>query len=99
MPNWVTNELIVEGDKSQIVAMMEKVKKEKRFFSLDQVIPTPVELCDVAAPVRIVSPEEYEEEVCGTKKRGSGRPLTAAMSRQLIAEYGFNNWYDWQTEN
>ena len=98
MPNWCTNEVTIIGDEEDLTKFRNFVKSEKEPFSFQSVMPIPIELKGTRSPTTIVPQEEYDSWVDDTNL-GVGKPITLEMSNRFEREYGFDNWYDWQTTN
>ncbi len=82
----------------------------KNLLDFNKIIPMPKELEHVTSPVRIVSQEKREEQLKtlhkylndGDDETGFYTPevgLTEELSREYIAKFGANNWYDWTCKN
>lgn len=99
MPNWCKNIVEVSGEEEDIIAFKEMVASEEEAFSLNSVLPMPVELRDVQSPVCIMTEEEIDEYTERHKNDNvdyvSGGPITQETSDRLEKQYGYNNWYDW----
>ena len=98
MPNWCTNEVTIIGDEEDLTKFRNFVKSETEPFSFQSVMPIPEELKGTRSPTTIVPQEEYDSWVDDTNL-GVGKPITLEMSNRFEREYGFDNWYDWQTTN
>ena len=98
MPNWCMNEVRVNGNEKDLTKFKDLVKSETEPFSFQSVIPMPNELKGTRSPAYIISQEEYDSWVDDTNL-GVGKPITLEMSNRFEREYGFDNWYDWQTTN
>lgn len=90
MPNWVQNQIILEGSLKERERLCEYVKNDDREFDFNNIIPMPKDLKDSTSPTRIVSEEEYKK---------NGRGITQQMSDDLISKYGYDSWYEWACAN
>ena len=61
MPNWCKNIVEVFGEEADIKAFKEMVASEEEAFSLNSILPVPIELHDVQSPVRIMTEQEIQE--------------------------------------
>lgn len=81
-------------------------------IDFNKIFPTPEELNESESPATIKTQEEIdaawkkykdEYESLSDYKKSRGRPsslgITQKKSDELIAKYGFNNWYDWNVAN
>jgi len=91
MPNWITNILTINADEKMVQKILSEIKSEESQFDFNKIVPMPSELEGTTAPTRIVSDEEYLKD--------SSKGITKAMSEELIAKYGYDNWYDWKYEH
>lgn len=105
MANHVTNKLRFAGKESKVKEMLNSVKGIKCDFDIDSFYPVPEELKNTVSPTRIVSNEELKKRV---NKRDRGEltdyelqcmPMTESRSKQLIKNYGADNWFDWCSKN
>jgi hypothetical protein len=91
MPNWCTNNLVVCGSESEMKKFYKKFNGAA--FSFNCFVPLPLELSDVTSPTRIITQKEYDNQ------QGSSRMLTEELSNSYKNNFGYDNWYDWQTNN
>ena len=62
--------------------------------------PMPKELENTTSPPRIVSQEEYLDQMEKNKTQTyKSYPLTKEMNESLIQKYGHNSWYGWCNEH
>lgn len=105
MPNWVKNIVSLDGSDEAIEKVFETIKgteeSEKEFIDFNNIIPMPDALKGTRSPAEVISEEEYKRREAEGKLKPDwgGLPLTQAMSDDLIAKHGTNNWYDWATMN
>lgn len=101
MPNHVTNILVVNGTETQIEAVLEVLLDNDGHVDFNGVLPIPKELQGTKSPVTIISPEEYkeQEEKIARGESVFNRGVTRKISQELIKEFGYDNWYDWQINN
>ena len=103
MPNWCKNIVEVFGEEADIKAFKEMVASEEEAFSLNSILPVPIELHDVQSPVRIMTEQEIQEYKESHKDIHPdypiGGPITQETSDRLNKQYGDNNWYDWCNRN
>ena len=102
MPNWCENIVRVHADTAgELQRFTTHVASEDNPFSFNSILPMPRELTGTLAPAQICTPDEYHDwikEHQPTYEHGD-RPITKAMSKRFIEQYGADNWYDWQTKN
>ena len=103
MPNWCKNIVEVFGEEADIKAFKEMVASDEEAFSLNSILPVPIELHDVQSPVRIMTEQEIQEYKESHKDIHPdypiGGPITQETSDRLNKQYGDNNWYDWCNRN
>ena len=116
MPNWTDNVVEVSGTKKDLFEFQEFVKGDSyttddgvkivEEFSLNSIKPLPLELKNVASPVRVIPDDEYDEAIKkhkeyqeSTKFSFLGLPITETHQKELIKDYGYDNWYDWSVAN
>jgi hypothetical protein len=102
MPNHITNELTLIGEQSKIDELLSKVKGDNIDFDFNTFAPMPEELKGTMSPAKIVTQKEYDEWLESKLKKKDnwiGSPITQEKNDRLIANYGFNNWYDWSIAN
>jgi hypothetical protein len=108
MPNWITNNVELRGNKRQVEAILEFVKSDEREFDFNKIAPIPKELENTQAPTKIISQKEYDEQeerlargelTESEKSWGISRGLTLELSMEYKKRFGDDNWYDWQCSN
>lgn len=109
MPNHCNNIITVSGPIKELRRFLSEVASEKSVFDFNKILPCPKELLDVASPVRIMTQEEIlqmwekhrqlnkGEHSSLTRPHGLG--ITKERQSELIARFGYDNWYDWCCEN
>lgn len=102
------------SDVNSFIAAVDNSKnKEYDYFNVNGVVPIPNELKNTTAPTIIQTQEEIDAKWAEYNRKkdagelqpwqiAEGKPsmlgITQATSDKLIAEYGFDNWYDWYLE-
>ena len=108
MPNWITNNVELRGNKRQVEAILEFVKSDEREFDFNKIALIPKELENTQAPTKIISQKEYDEQeerlargelTESEKSWGISRGLTLELSMEYKKRFGADNWYDWQCSN
>ena len=121
MPNNTSNYVNVIGKLNRLEEFKSYVKPDEIDgedvvpFSLNKIIPMPVELRDTKSPTTLVTVKEYNKyhtkrETAKRlaewqKLREEGRyihddkPMTRKMSKEMIKRLGYDNWYDWSNAN
>jgi len=102
MPNHVYHTIsfntVLSSDQKKI---LKEIEKDERGIC-GYYMPMPKDLIDTSSPSKILSQEEYDQEMQRIEKENpllSYKPLTSTMSEELIANYGHNNWYDWANDD
>ena len=102
MPNHVYHTIsfntALSSDQKKI---LKEIEKDERGIC-GYYMPMPKDLIDTSSPSKILSQEEYDQEMQRIEKENpllSYKPLTSTMSEELIANYGHNNWYDWANDD
>ena len=97
MPNWVSNELLITGDKNNIDKLYDDITVNEGEFSLTNTMPTPPELTEIHSGSITIDDIQYKswyEDENGTK-----RPVLDMTIDDLNAKYNCNNSIDWQYLN
>ena len=89
MPNHCTNHLTVSGDAKEIKRFHEAITAGERqdheqFRILDNLFPTPQELCDT---------------VKGYSANGGQNPENEQKRKANMEKFGVADWYDWNVKN
>lgn len=86
MPNWLLNEITIEGKSEDIERLSKVLKIDEGKFDFDQILPEPKELSLTIAPTTVVETQteadeknQAERSACGfhrlTPVKYTGRPL------------------------
>ena len=98
MPNHVYSVIsldILTKEQGEILKKIEEAGGLCRYYN-----PMPKELENTTSPPRIVSQEEYLEQMEKNKtEKFKSYPLTKEMNESLIQKYGHNSWYGWCNEH
>jgi hypothetical protein len=97
MPNWVSNELLITGDKNNIDKLYDDITVNEGEFSLANTMPTPPELTEIHSGSITIDDVQYTawyEDEDGTR-----RPVLDMTLDDLNAKYNCNNSIDWQYLN
>ena len=108
MPNHTANNFTVTGPKADVLRFVAQIKGTDSELDFNKVLPIPEVLRGTSSPTRIVTQEQIDNEwVEWNKRKEEGklgefekeRPfalgITQAQSSELVAKYGYDNWYDW----
>jgi hypothetical protein len=104
MPNHITNILEIDKNQEEIAGLMQNGEE---LFDFNRIIPLPKELEGTQSPAEIVPDDKIKEKLLAWEKKNSedshsfkqGRPISETESKELIAKYGANDWYDWCLAN
>ena len=98
MPNHVYSVISLPTLTKKQKGILEKIEEARglcRYYK-----PMPKELENTTSPPRIVSQEEYLEQMEKNKtEKFKSYPLTKEMNESLIQKYGHNSWYGWCNQN
>jgi hypothetical protein len=97
MPNWVSNELLITGDKNNIDKLYDDITVNEGEFSLANTMLTPPELTEIHSGSITIDDVQYTawyEDEDGTR-----RPVLDMTLDDLNAKYNCNNSIDWQYLN
>lgn len=102
MPNWVTQKIIIKGNKEQLAEFIKVLKegiakneKENTFGFCNIFIPQPKELQDSEATNEAMTAQKAFKK---NYERFSTDPLYVSYVN-LFDKYGYTNWYDWAVAN
>mgnify|MGYP003110244219 CR=1 FL=1 len=94
MPNHVYSRISVDDKYS------DKLKEIAEVGLCEYFKPFPKDLENTTSPAKIVSQEEYDEQMEKNKtSEWKSYPLTEEMNRELLSKYLCNNWYAWKNQN
>lgn len=99
MPNHITNILEIDKNQDEIAELMQNGEE---LFDFNRIIPMPKELEGTNSPAKIVPDDDIQKELLAWDKsdfKNGRRPISETESKNLIAKYGANNWYDWCIAN
>ena len=91
MPNWVRNDLKVQGTADDIKAFIEKVKTPNSDFDFNAIVPMPKTL-------NMVEGGKQEEAIVAYLTQNCEKPFTEEIRRKCV-KYGVTNTFgkdDWQ---
>lgn len=109
MPNHCNNIITVSGPSKELRRFFSAVASEKSVFDFNKILPCPKELFEHGSPVRIMTQEEIlqmwekhrqlnkGEHSSLTRPHGLG--ITKERQSELIARFGYDNWYNWCCKN
>jgi hypothetical protein len=108
MPNHTANNFTVTGPKADVLRFVAQIKGTDSEIDFNKVLPIPEVLRGTSSPTRIVTQEQIDDEWVEWNKRKEegklgefekdhpfGLGITQAQSSELVAKYGYDNWYDW----
>ena len=99
MPNHVATIMVVEGGtEAERAEFLKDITVEKNEFDLNKLLKRPEILSQKGSPIKIVTEEEYKE-LQESNSPQLYQAMTEEQSKNLIAEYGADNWYDWMINN
>ena len=97
MPNWVTNNVVITGDKQDINKLYDDISVDEDVYYLANTMPTPFELTEVHSGSITIDGVRYSnwyEDDDGTK-----RPVLDMTNDELREKYKCTNSIDWQYLN
>jgi len=97
MPNWVTNDVVIMGDKNSIKELYDDISIDEDVFFLANTLPTPKELTEVHSGAITIDGVRYGnwyEDEDGTKT-----PVLDMRLDELKEKYNCTNSIDWQYLN
>jgi hypothetical protein len=113
MPNHTANNFTITGPLVDIHRFIKAVKSETN-LDFNGIVPMPEKLRNTTSPVRVQTQAEIDEAWATWNKRKEagelkewelreGKPfglgITVETQNALLAECGFDNWYDWSVIN
>lgn len=111
MPNHIINRLTLTGSKENVEKLLESIRNtedEREFIDFNKIIPMPEELMSVTSPVRIVSDDQYANEMIERDIRLKKNPddifsqthsITKKMYDDYVNKFGCTDWYEWACSN
>jgi len=97
MPNWVTNNAVITGDKNSLNELYDDITINEGVFYLANTMPTPSELTDIHSGSITIDDVRYRnwyEDDDGTR-----RPVLDMKLDELKEKYKCTNSIDWQYLN
>jgi Ferredoxin-like domain in Api92-like protein len=100
MPNWTSNRIYIEGEATDIRALLEAIKWQHELFDFNRIIPMPEILKRTVSGFQKFDGVEVRAWMRDKDANGKGieRPFTPEESEQLRV-IGHSNWYDWCIAN
>lgn len=112
MPNHTANNFSVFGPKDDVLRFVAQAKGADSELDFNKLVPIPELLRNTTMPTRIMSQKEIDDVWADWNKRKEagelnnhekdrpyGLGITQALSDELVAKYGYDNWYDWSVFN
>lgn len=111
MPNHVFTKLTIIGPTSNIKQFIKNVDGgPANRLDCDKIWPMPDELRKTSNPNKVMSQAEIDQIWADfnklspeNQKKFGGKPfglgITQELHDELVAKYGFDNWYDWSLAN
>ena len=104
MPNWTTNQLIIEGDKDQVKALLSFIKGDDEVIDFNKIIPMPEILKNTASGWCTVDGKQvnswYEDSsIADLSERSKSQRLFTDEEVAELEKIGSTNWYDWACSN
>jgi hypothetical protein len=104
MPNWTSNRIYIEGDRADIRAFLEAVKREDELFDFNRIIPRP-EILDHTGSGHCEIDGKKVESWYIVKSRDSTKPedteevqLFTPEEETELKAMGHRDWYSWSVE-
>lgn len=97
MPNWVTNNVVITGDKNSLDKLYDDMSVDEDVYYLANTMPTPLELTQIHSGSITIDDIRYSnwyEDDDGTK-----RPVLDMQLDELKEKYKCTNSIDWQYLN
>jgi len=110
MPNHVKNRLTIVGSRADIENLLKTIKGDESnpVIDFNKIIPMPAELHEVTCPTKILTEDEYVNEIIEIEAQRKSKPdrltgfshnLTQKMYDEYMEKFGAVNWYDWAIKN
>jgi hypothetical protein len=118
MPNYVFNKVSFCGPSKDVRLLLKNIKSIKRtvpqkvvestVIDFEKIRPMPPALRNITSPVRIVTQEQYDEEIDQWSNHRKNHPddwfnmthsITQEMCDRYVDEYGHADWYSWAIDN
>lgn len=110
MPNHVINRMTVTGSKEDVEKLLATIRntEEDKLIDFNKILPMPEELKTVTSPVRIISEDDYADEMIERDRRLKENPndwfarthsITQKMYDEYMKKFGSCDWYDWAIKN
>jgi Ferredoxin-like domain in Api92-like protein len=104
MPNWTSNQLIIEGDTAKVKEAAEFIKSADSVIDFDKIIPMPEILRNTGSGFRKIDGNElkawFEDKSIEdyAEREKSIRAFTPAEAAEL-ERLDCESWYDWSCQN
>lgn len=99
MPNWCYNTLVAEGPSDPVMEFVNGVRSNEQPFDFERIIPMPPVLREINCGSYISDDDGTRVRLWRTNKDGKNIPVSEQEKESLVAEYGYDNWYDWANAN
>ncbi|HEX4283685.1 MAG TPA: hypothetical protein VHZ28_01245 [Terracidiphilus sp.] len=104
MPNWTSNQLIIEGDRAKVIAAAQFIKSDQRVIDFDKIIPMPDILKNTGSGNTTIDGRNVEvwfqdNSIEDHSERHKTERLFTEAELAKLAKTGFKNWYDWSCKN
>jgi hypothetical protein len=100
MPNWTTNQLIIEGDKDKIRELLDFIKGENGVIDFNKIIPMLEILKNTASGGCTIDGKQvtswYEDaSITDWVERSKSQRLFTDEETAELQKIGCTSWYDW----
>lgn len=100
MPNWTSNQLIIEGDKNQMKAVLDFIKGENGVIDFNKIIPMPEILRNTVSGACTIDGQQvnswYEDtSIANWEERSKTQRLFTDEENAELEKVGYTSWYDW----
>ena len=93
MPDWFTNQLIIECDLEQQPKLLSQIGTKKNPLDFYKILPCPKVLEKVSTGGNTIDGKQVKQWI--KDDNGKDRSLTEEERSKWLSEYGATNWYDW----
>ena len=96
MPNWFTNQLVIECDSEQQSKLLSQIGTDDSPLDFNKILPIPKPLLDTHTGSSTVDGKDVKEWLTID---GKDRTLREEEVTRWKSKYGATNWYDWCINN
>ena len=100
MPNWTTNQLIIEGTNDQIKELLSFIKGADEVIDFNKIVPMPEILKNAASggctiDGKYVASWYEDTSISNWADRSKSHRLFTDEEAAELKVIGYTNWYDW----